>query len=131
MTAAYEVHKAMKTLLTADTQLTGLVQGIYDEAPESPVFPYVIVGDITASVDNMFRLDGRDMTATVHIFSQYEGFKEAYEIQDRIEAVLNHANLPLDTLEPILCQFEFSAALRDPDGITRHVPVRFRVMVSQ
>jgi len=130
MTAVYEVQKAMKTLLTADSTLSAIIVGVYDSVPTNSDFPYLVFSDSTNTANNLFGHNVRDLTMTIHIFSRYEGFKEAYQIQDRLEAVLDHATLSLNTLHAVYCEYEFSTSLRDPDGITLHVPVRFRLKIE-
>ncbi len=126
-TTMLAVQRAVYGLLGADAALMRLVSGVFDEVPDGQAYPYLTVGEATEAADNTLDRLGRDLTVTLHIWSRGKGFAEALTILDEVVRVLDGAELVLDEGVAWRCQYEVAHTLRDPDGITRHVPVTFRV----
>jgi hypothetical protein len=130
-TATLPVQQALYTVLSADSTLMAkLAGGVLDYVPAEPAFPYVALGEGTEVPLNVFAKDGRDVTVTLHIWSRAKGFAEADGILDDLNRLLDHKSLTISGYVHIVCAYEFSQTLRDPDGFTRHIPVRFRVTVQ-
>lgn len=129
-TAIFPVQQAFYAALTADSTLMAKLSAVYDYVPSEPVFPYVALGEGTEVPLNVFAKDGRDATVTLHIWSRAKGFKEATGILDDLNRLLDHKAIAVAGYSLIVCAYEFSQPMRDPDGFTRHIPVRYRVTVQ-
>jgi len=135
-TALPELQEAIVTKLKADATLAGvngLVTGIFDEGavPENQAFPYVAIGDGIELPENTFGRRGYIPTMMLHIWSQYVGFKECYTILAQLNELLDQKPLTLATQTHIYTMYDQSQAMNDPDGITRHLAVRYKFMTQE
>lgn len=130
MTATWEIQKAVFAALTADAALSALITGIFDEVPESQPFPYVVVGEATSYTQDTFANRVRSNTLYIHIWSRYKGNEEVLNIQDNVDRILDRSNLVMNGWVTIMCFSEFAETVKDPDGITRHALVRYRIEVE-
>ncbi|WP_018130712.1 DUF3168 domain-containing protein [Effusibacillus pohliae] len=130
MTSLNAIQKAIFDKLAGDATLARMVTGVFDEVPQGTGFPYITIGEMTEVPFNTFDRKGRDCTVTLHIWSQYPGNKEAVEILGRMNALLDYEPLNVEGLSLVHCQFENATTIEEPDGKTRHVPVRYRVVVQ-
>lgn len=143
MGASVEVQKAVFEKLDATAAVTDQLaahatevgkKAIYDEvpqsdAPESTVaFPYLVIGDTTEIAFDADDFDGREATVTIHTFSRYLGMKEAKSVMDAVKAALHNQPLTISGELHLYTFWEFAEVLRDPDGITRHGILRFRLV---
>lgn len=126
-TKLYHVQKAVYDLLAASTALPG----VYDETPDNTTFPYITLGDFTEERFDTMGNYGSELTFNLHIWSQYRGYKEAYEYLAIVDAILDYAALSSSAFHCVYCRNEFVNALMDPDGITRHVVSRYRVVAQE
>jgi len=132
MSAEWELQKAIYGALRGDTAVLGLVNDVYDHVPQGldsdEDFPYIVVGDTTAVDQGTKSWHGQEHTIVLHIWSRYRGFMETKQIMAAIYAVL-HENeaLAVTGHEVWLLRYEFGDTFLDPDGITRHGVVRYRV----
>lgn len=129
--AFFAIQQAMYSRLTQDADLMNRINGVFDEVPQDQPFPYVTIGEATSVPNRTFDRFGEDCTITLHIWSRYKGFKEAAEILDEMNRILADAVFTVPGWETEGCYYEFSETIRDPDGITRHVPVRYRVKLHK
>lgn len=130
------IQQAIYSLLTGDTTLMSKITGVYDEVPQDLVnddtnFPFVTIGEATSVPFRTMTRFGEEVTVTLHVWSRYKGFKEALEILDDLNRLLADRDLNVAGYDTAACFYEFSETLRDPDGKTRHVPVRYRIIVQK
>lgn len=127
-TASYEVQRAIYSTLSTDNALLALVTGVYDDVPENTRYPYVSIGEDTeTNKPSTFLAPGRESTITIHIWSRADGFGEAKLIAETIITRLENTPLVLYRWQWTDTLYEFGQYMRDPDGITRHGVLRFRV----
>jgi hypothetical protein len=119
----------MYAKLHGDGPLTALA-GVYDQPPEPATYPYVTIGEAVENRDDTFGRQGRMILATLHVWSRADGFSEALGILDNLNRLLDRAALAVSGMTLISCEYENATPLRDPDGITRHLAVRYRVRVE-
>jgi hypothetical protein len=103
----------------------------YDDVPQVTAYPYIVVGDdrsIPFDTDNSV---GSETTCTIHVWSQYRGRKEVKEIMRSVYQALHRANLTITGGHLVECQAEFEESFLDPDGLTRHGVIRFRLIVEE
>lgn len=110
---------------------------VYDDVPDLPSgmplanFPYVVIGDDTSTAWDTDDRTGANVTVTLHVWSRASGFKETKAILAAIYERLNRAQLTADGFNIIDCLWEFSDAMRDPDGQTRHGVARYRITMQK
>ena len=109
---------------------------VYDEPPETADLPYVTIGEATTTRDNRFGQTARQVLAGVHVWSRsggdfdQAGFLEGNTIAATVDGLLDGAHLSLVGWTAVGCDLDQSQTLRDPDGITRHVVLTYRVWVE-
>lgn len=123
------IQGAIVTQLRADVALDGLIADrVYDRIPAGAAFPYVTIGESQEIGNFADCYDGSETFQDVHVWSRSVGMPETKNIASAIRASLHEASLSLDghTLE--LIQFRDLRILRDPDGITTHGVLTFRIL---
>lgn len=125
------IQRAIYQRLSGDAELGA---DVYDEVDEDATYPYVRIGEATASPRNWLTGFGWSTTHTLHVWSAQRAFDEANDIVDRLVQLLDHQALDLadDTWDVTSVTFEFSQTLTDPHPPhARHVPIRFRIDTEQ
>lgn len=127
----WAVQQAIYAALTGNAALQALLGNparIYDHVPDTPVYPYVTLGETFAGDFDTKSFDGMDQDVVLHVWSRYRGKKEAKQILGAIHDVLNKQPLSVTGQNFVLCQFTFGQVFDDPDGLTRHGVARYRVL---
>lgn len=119
------LHKAQVDRIEADTTYT-----LYDENPQDAAYPYVVMGEITARDWSDKFVPGMEVYSTLHIWSTYNGRKEAEEMADGTIQALTRAPLNLAGFNA-LGYFESWDLIIDIDGITRHGILKFRYLIEE
>lgn len=144
---ANAIQAAIVTLLRADTTLAGLLAPIKEVTPVTPAVvdqpaegqakPYVRVGDHISIPDNDHTSRGREVTETIHVWTQARTNKQGQAIADVVTALLDHqvaslsAALAAGGHKCVTIRQEFDQALEDPDPQIRHHVLRFRIQTQQ
>lgn len=127
--AQWPVQQAAFAALSAAAAVTAFVsQRIYDAVPPQPTFPYIEIGETSAVPFDTKSWAGEDASILLHVWSQYRGRKECKQILDAIHATLHEAALTVSGHNFVLCRYQYSDVMRDPDGLTYHGVIRFRVL---
>lgn len=122
MSAEFEVQKALYSALNGDVTVSGLVQNIYDFAPQvedggsGGAFPYVEVGTILLNEMDTKTKNGFDFAARIHTRSRSNSAKEAKDIQGAIYDALHLQTITVAGYSSILLRRETSDVMRAPDG---------------
>lgn len=127
--ALFSVQKAVYARLTGDSAFAASVSGVFDDVQEGKAFPYVTIGDVTEVPFDVFAKNGHEQTLTFHVWSQKAGFKEAFQIQGAMDTLLHGYAMTVDNHTTVRMEHEATTSLRDPDGVTRHLAVRYRCTV--
>jgi hypothetical protein len=134
MGAQLALQQAVYELLTDDPQLSSKVSEVYDGFPDlekNPAkFPFITIGDTNSNPFTAFEHMGEEVFFTIHIWSRYKGFKEALEITADIQRLLAQQELTVDGFGQVASYFDSSDTMRDVDGITRHVVLRYRLLIQ-
>jgi hypothetical protein len=144
---ATPIQRAIVARLKADTALAALlaplagstppVPAVVDQPPERQGKPYVRVGDHLSIPDNDHTSRGREVTETIHVWTQARSNAPGQAIADAITASLDHqvaamsALLAADGHKCVTIRAEFDQALEDPDPQIRHHVLRFRIQTQQ
>lgn len=128
---SWPLQQSVYTRLNADTELvTTLGAAVYDHVPDSAAFPYVVIGDATEAPRDTMARTGRDVTLTVHLWSQTKGMKQVDEIADRVDDLLDRWAPTVTGWSATTMLREFYENMRDPDGMTRHGVARYRIHLN-
>lgn len=126
------LQAAIYTRLSGDATLTTtLGAGVYDEVPAGSAFPYVTIGEVTEAPRDTMGVTGRDVTVTVHYWSQAKGTKEIHQIHNQVDTLLDRWQPTVSGWNPSVMLLEFFDTFRDGDGVTRHGVARYRIHAHQ
>lgn len=110
---------------------------IFDTAPFLPegapgtTFPYVVMGNDTAAPFDTDDQVGSEITVTLHFWSRASGFNQVKTIMQAAYDRLNRATLSKTGYSVLDCLHEFSEAMDDPDGVTKHGIQRYRLTIQR
>lgn len=110
---------------------------IYDHVPqveeseEDDSFPYIVIGESTAIPFDTDDRSGQEHTIALHIWSRAHGRHEAKQIADAVYAALHNATLSVSGQNFVLCFYEFSETVPDPDERLKHHVSRYRIITHQ
>ena len=125
--------KSIFTKITSGTLTdvagTSITTKVFDDVPEGTAYPYVIIGEETATNFGTKDKDANEHTLTIHVWSQYRGRKEIKEIMSEIYTSLHNSDITLSGASLVNIRHEFEQTLLEADGITRHGVMRFRVVI--
>lgn len=111
--------------------------GIYDHVPQvedseaDDAFPYIVIGESTSIPFDADDMNGQEHTIALHVWSRAHGRHEAKQIADAIYAALHNATLEVSGQNFVLCFWEFSETVPDPDERLKHHVSRFRIITHQ
>lgn len=135
---ASPVQKAIVARLKGSADFVAAAGGrAYDGPPEGAVYPYVVVGDHLSTPDHDHTSQGRQITETIHVWTQARSNASGQAIADIVTRLLDHQEVALSALlaadghRCVTIRQEFDQALRDPDSQLRHHVVRFRIQTQQ
>ena len=130
--AGWDLQSTAYAALAADVPLAMLLGGerLYDHVPQNAAFPYVVIDQMQVRDWSTGTERGSEHVLMLHVWSRYEGKREAYEIADAVREVLDGAELGLSGHRLINLTHQFSDLKRDPDGETYHGVVRFRAVTE-
>ena len=130
-TVIRKVSEPIYTILNADGTLGALVTGIYDKPPDNTAHPYITIGEAFETRDDTFGKRGKDVLTSLHIWSRYNGFREALLIAERLILLLDEVALSVSGYDTVYVLHESTETIREQDKETRHVVVEFRIRVQQ
>lgn len=104
---------------------------VHDGPPEGSTYPYVVLGEVVETPRNAHDRYGAEVLATLHVWSQSDGYKEGLAIAADLRAALDHQQLVVAGHHIVSVRHEQTQTLRDPDPELRHVPVEFRITTEQ
>lgn len=107
--------------------LQSLGVDVYDDVPQGATFPYVVIGEDDSIPFDTDDSTGFDTELTIHVWSRYSGMKEVKDIMSDVYSTLNRRELSVSGAHVVDCIFQHQDVLLDPDGITRHGIIRFRL----
>lgn len=122
-------------LLSGDTTLDGLVNGVFDSVPEDAEPPYVVIGEMLSSPDGAHASHGRQTSCVVHTWTRAPSHRPGNQIGARVAALLSRREEGLDPLvtghKVWMIEHEFAQTLVDPEPGIRHRVDRFRIWTRQ
>jgi hypothetical protein len=126
----FALQTAVFAKLSTDNTLTVTLDAkVFDDIPEETAYPYVQLGEDTATDYSTKDSIGSEVSVNIDVWSRYRGSLEVKNIMDRVHTLLHDSSLSVTGSNFINMRFEFSDIIRDPDGITRHGVMRFRAIM--
>lgn len=126
-----ELQTALYNRLTNE-----LTVPVYDAVPQAvdagdnSAFPYVTIGEDSASEFDTDTSTGFDTDVTIHVWSRYRGRREVKQIQQAIYDALHLHDLSVSGYHTVMVLFESADSFMDADGITRHGVTIFRIVTE-
>jgi hypothetical protein len=138
VSATRAIQTAIYGVLSGDATLTNLATGgVHNDIPDGQAYPHVLISKATETPWHTFGtattgLGWRNIIR-VHVYSRYQGDKEAMEIHERVVSLLNFQPLTVTGYTQVSCEYEQMRLLvEDVEKIeTRHLVGEFCVMVHQ
>jgi hypothetical protein len=131
MSSIYAVQAAIYATLTVDSQLMGLVKGVFDDVEKNQQLPYITFGQHAEFRLDTFDKIGKEVETELHIWSSYKGFKESLDIINRINSLLDYQALSVSGNTLVYCRLDEVINTRDPDKITRHSIIKVKTVVQK
>lgn len=132
------IQSAIYAALTGDAALMALATGgIRDDVPQADDagdavdYPYVVIGEDSATPFDTDSSVGAEATITLHVWSRYRGRKEVKAIQGAIYRALHRANIPVAGQHLVGIDWIQSDSFLDADGLTRHGVQTFRLTLEE
>ncbi|MFJ9462150.1 DUF3168 domain-containing protein [Viridibacillus arvi] len=66
--------------LKSDTALMAKAKGVFDAVQKNQAFPYITVGEPFSMPFDTKTSNGEELNLTIHVWSQFNGKREAYEL---------------------------------------------------
>lgn len=131
--AGWAVQKAIHATLAADVALRALIGDpprVFDAAPKSGPFPFVVFGDARET-----KIPGADTLIEhelrLHVHSRYEGRREVKDIVTALLSALDDAPLTLDGYALISLRASFSDIVHRQESDTHQGVIRFRAVTEK
>jgi len=118
-----DIHAALSDNLAVTMALGDPVRA-YDDAPDTPIYPYLTYGNVRSTDTSGDGAPQSNHQISLHLWSRYSGRAELLDLMRLIETALGEG-MP-HTVTPL-----YLDVFRAPDGITFHGLLRLSVTTSQ
>jgi hypothetical protein len=128
MDAGTALQTAVYSVLTAAPPIGA---GVFDRVPDNATYPQIEIVGGTSRAWKSALVRGEQVTVEIHIWSRYDGYKEARQLLADVRDRIDEVDLPVPagvTLVDI--QFVEEDLMIDVDNLTRHGWVRFLAIVT-
>jgi hypothetical protein len=126
---------------TLDVPAVTALAPVFDLVPQGQGYPYIEIGELEEVPSNTFRKNGREVHASIHVFSDSPGYKEAESIIEQLNILLDMdpssstgaGLLPSPTGWVCwLSEYELGSLVKELNVVEiRHAIVRYHFEVSQ
>ena len=123
------IFSTLSSATLADVSGTSITSRVFDDVPEGTAYPYLVIGEETATNIDTKDKEAHEHTLTFHVWSQYRGRKEIKNIMSQIYTALHNSDITVSGATLVNIRHEFENTLLESDGITRHGVMRFRAVV--
>jgi len=125
----YALQQAIYSKLSASTALMALINGVFDGIVQAIDFPYITIGDASASDSASLGASGADYRLNIHIWSREAGHKQTADIIDVLYALLHNGSLSVSGKTLVAMQVVSSEIRLENDGITQHGLLRLQIVL--
>ena len=123
------IFSKLNSATLTDVSGTSITSRVFDDVPEGTAYPYLVIGEETATNIDTKDKEAHEHTLTFHVWSQYRGRKEIKNIMSQIYTALHNSDITVSGATLVNIRHEFENTLLESDGITRHGVMRFRAVV--
>lgn len=127
---SYALQKALHSLLTSDSELSGLISGVFDFVPAKTAYPYVTLGDMRSVDESTATSTLVRLNLTLHVYSRERGRKEAHEIMQLVYELLHDAQPVTEECRIVSLRYQSSQIELLRDGLTYHGRVVFSCFIE-
>lgn len=128
-----EVQGLIYDTLKASSAVMALINGVYDRVPAEPwgaTLAYISFGPSDIVIDDADCIDGEEHTVQLDVWSRMPGKVECKRICDAVKAALHQAAIELTDNALVEIELQLCRVFSDPDGLTTHGAMQFRVAVE-
>lgn len=127
------LQQALYDLLRADAGVAAIVGArVYDNVPESPVFPYITIGPGYGVPEDFDEIVAGTEWIQVDGWTREQGrLSGARELADAIKKAVHGAELSLSLHAEAGVRVVLKRVMRDPDGKTGHAVVQVEVLTEE
>ena len=126
-----ELQTAIVTKLKADSGVMAVVADrIYDNVPPTATFPYLSRGDSQVLPDDADCIDGSEITFSIDGWSRSISVPECKQLSKAVVAALDDQPITVNGYDVVVFILNSISYMRDPDGLTRHVAISFRILIQ-
>lgn len=133
--AVLEIQIAVQAALTTDATLMALITGVFDEAPEGQLAPYITYGQHTDGPYTMFGSINSEALILLDIWSNQRNNDECYAILAEVRRILetrpDNPPLALPSYDLAEIRYEWSSIMQEQESSFRHMPVRFHTIAIE
>ncbi len=129
----WPLQQAVYGALTGDAAIQAFLGNptrVFDHVPQGSAFPFLVIGEVSATPFDTKTESGLDQSLTLHTWSRYRGLKEIKTVMAAVADVLDGQSLAVSGHTLVLLRFEFASTVVDDDGLTRHGVQRFRALTQ-
>jgi hypothetical protein len=130
---AFEVQAKVVQTLKANAALMLLINDVYDTVAATPwgaKLAYVSLGPMDALIDDADCIDSETHSMQIDVWTRDGGKAKCKRAVDAVKNALHNADLTLADNALAEINLERYAILDDPDGLTKHGVLQFRVAVE-
>lgn len=131
---AFELQVLLYNTLKNNAALKALVDGVYDTVPADPFSgpqkAYISFGAMDMVPDDADCIDGEEHTVTIDVWSRQVGMPHCKKACDAVKKALHRQELQLPDNALAEIELGLLRVMRDPDGLTIHGSMQFRVAVE-
>lgn len=102
---------------------------VFDGAPAGQPYPYVTIGDVSASAGLLVDVEAEEHLVTAHVWSDQGGYAETNTLLAAIKTALHDRPLTVAGFEPVRPVYRSSTVFTQPDGVIRHGVIQFRALI--
>ena len=118
MISLLKLQKNIYASLIAAPLLMSKISGVYNHVSKDTKFPYIHIGNMSASDASTKTTKAVHVTSRIHIYSREQGTKEVLELLEIVKETCNYM------------QFMACLVRQNKDGITYQVELKFRMYIE-
>lgn len=125
----WPLQAAVYKALVSNTALTTACNGVFDSlAPANTQYPYVVIGEAMETNNDLLARIGREVSLTIHIWSNYQGTRELKQLANMVTSTLDRTLLNAADWNISFAAFESFLTLVETDNIYHGVlKIRYKL----
>jgi len=128
-TALWPLQQAIFQRLSSDPTLSGMITGVFDAVKENQAYPYVMIGEPKALPFDTKNTFGEEISIVIHVWSDYTGKKEAYDILNACLKALSY-KLDIQGFELLKAERREMTVFDDINPDIKHGVLRMRYTIK-